>query len=66
MCFTQVLKNETDACWEEFEMTSLKLEELESDMKKPFIVKARDELKEKERELQMTLNMRYNSGVYAS
>uniref|UniRef100_A0A480L0G3 Nesprin-2 n=2 Tax=Sus scrofa TaxID=9823 RepID=A0A480L0G3_PIG len=57
----QVLKNETDACWEEFEMTSLKLEELESDMKKPFIVKARDELKEKERELQMTLNMRMES-----
>ncbi|XP_070325555.1 nesprin-2 isoform X5 [Odocoileus virginianus] len=57
----QVLKNETAACWEEFEITSLKLEELESDIKKPFIVKARDKLKEKERELQMTLKSRMES-----
>ncbi|XP_057586422.1 nesprin-2 [Hippopotamus amphibius kiboko] len=57
----QVLKNETDACWKEFEITSLKLEELESDSKKPFLVKARDKLKEKERELQMTLNTRMES-----
>ncbi|KAI4540669.1 hypothetical protein MG293_009710 [Ovis ammon polii] len=57
----QVLKNETDACWKEFEITSLKLEELESDIKKPFIVKARDKLKEKERELQMTLKSRMES-----
>uniref|UniRef100_A0A8C3X5K7 Nesprin-2 n=1 Tax=Catagonus wagneri TaxID=51154 RepID=A0A8C3X5K7_9CETA len=57
----QVLKNETDACWKEFEITSLKLEELESDMKKPFVVKARDELKGKEREFQMTLNTRMES-----
>ena len=64
MYSTQVLKNETDACWKEFEITSLKLEELESDIKKPFIVKARDKLKEKERELQMTLNSRYRSGIY--
>lgn len=28
-----------------FEITSLKLEELESDIKKPFIVKARDKLR---------------------
>lgn len=64
MCFIQVLKNETDACWKEFEITSLQLEELESDIKKPFIIKARDKLKEKEREFQMTLNTRYNSEVY--
>lgn len=64
MYSTQVLKNETDACWKEFEITSLKLEELESDIKKPFIVKARDKLKEKERELQMTLKSRYYSGIY--
>ncbi|KAJ8788309.1 hypothetical protein J1605_000365 [Eschrichtius robustus] len=57
----QVLKNETDACWKEFEVTSLKLEELESDIRKPFLVKARDKLKEKERELQMTLNTRMES-----
>lgn len=64
MYSTQVLKNETDACWKEFEITSLKLEELESDIRKPFIVKARDKLKEKERELQMTLKSRYRSGIY--
>ncbi|KAK1339277.1 hypothetical protein QTO34_019958 [Cnephaeus nilssonii] len=57
----QVLKNETDACWKEFEITSLQLEELESDIKKPFIIKARDKLKEKEREFQMTLNTRMES-----
>ena len=64
MYSTQVLKTETDACWKEFEITSLKLEELESDIRKPFIVKARDKLKEKERELQMTLKSRYRSGIY--
>ncbi|XP_035866765.1 nesprin-2 isoform X3 [Phyllostomus discolor] len=57
----QVLKNETDACWKEFEMTSLQLEELESDGKKPFIIKARDRLKDKEREFQMTLKTRMES-----
>ncbi|XP_036094192.1 nesprin-2 isoform X6 [Rousettus aegyptiacus] len=57
----QVLKNETDACWKEFEITSLRLEELESDIKKPFIIKARDRLKEKESEFQMTLNTRMES-----
>ncbi|EPY86172.1 hypothetical protein CB1_000324018 [Camelus ferus] len=57
----QVLKNETDACWKEFEITSLKLEELESDVKKPSIVQARDRLKGTERELQMTLNARMES-----
>ncbi|XP_058423073.1 nesprin-2 isoform X4 [Diceros bicornis minor] len=56
-----VLKNETDACWKEFEIISLKVEELESDIKKPSIVKARDRLKEKERELQMNLNTRMES-----
>nr|XP_060475711.1 nesprin-2 [Panthera onca] len=57
----QVLENETDSCWKEFEITSLKLEELESDVKKPFIREARDRLKEKEREFQMTLNTRMES-----
>ncbi|KAM5338266.1 nesprin-2 isoform 2-T2 [Glossophaga mutica] len=57
----QVLKNETDACWKEFEMTSLQLEELESDKKKPFIIKARDRLKDKEGEFQMTLKNRMES-----
>ncbi|XP_045666543.1 nesprin-2 isoform X3 [Ursus americanus] len=57
----QVLKNETDACWKEFEITSLKLEELDSDIKKPFISNMRDRLKEKEREFQMTLNTRMES-----
>uniref|UniRef100_A0A2K6FJQ6 Nesprin-2 n=1 Tax=Propithecus coquereli TaxID=379532 RepID=A0A2K6FJQ6_PROCO len=56
-----VLKNETDACWKEFEITSLKLENLVSDEKKPFIVKDRERLKGKERELQMTLNARMES-----
>ncbi|XP_073098376.1 nesprin-2 isoform X4 [Manis javanica] len=57
----QVLKNEMDACWKEFEITSLKLEELESNMKKPFLVQARDRLKGEEREVQMTLNTRMES-----
>uniref|UniRef100_A0A2K5EX71 Spectrin repeat containing nuclear envelope protein 2 n=1 Tax=Aotus nancymaae TaxID=37293 RepID=A0A2K5EX71_AOTNA len=57
----QVLKNETDACWKEFEIISLKLENLANDIKKPFIVKERDRLKERERELQMTLNTRMQS-----
>lgn len=63
MCFIQFLKNETDACWKEFEITSLQLEELESDTKKPFIIKTRDKLKKKEREFQMTLTTRYDSEV---
>ncbi|KAM5245078.1 nesprin-2 isoform 4-T7 [Hipposideros larvatus] len=57
----QVLKNETDACWKEFEITSLKFEEVESDIKKPFVIKARDRLKGKEREFQMALNTRMES-----
>ncbi|XP_077909922.1 nesprin-2 isoform X1 [Halichoerus grypus] len=57
----QVLKNETDACWKEFEITSLKLEELDSDVNKPFISNTRDRLKEKERDFQMTLNTRMES-----
>ncbi|XP_025298589.1 nesprin-2 isoform X2 [Canis lupus dingo] len=57
----RVLKNEIDACWKEFEITSLKLEELDSDVKKPFISNMRDKLKEKEREFQMTLNTRMES-----
>nr|XP_035116587.2 nesprin-2 isoform X2 [Callithrix jacchus] len=57
----QVLKNETDACWKEFEIISLKSENLANDIKKPFIVKERDRLKERERELQMTLNTRMQS-----
>ncbi|XP_008061512.1 nesprin-2 [Carlito syrichta] len=57
----QDLKNETDACWKEFEITSLKLENLVDDIKKHFIVKERDRLKEEERELQITLNARMES-----
>ncbi|XP_069343498.1 nesprin-2 isoform X2 [Eulemur rufifrons] len=57
----QALKNETDACWKEFEITSSQLENLVSDEKKPCIVKDRDRLKGKERELQMTLNARMES-----
>ncbi|XP_044087705.1 nesprin-2 isoform X6 [Neovison vison] len=56
-----VLRDETDACWKEFEFTSLKLEELDSDIKKPLIRNTRDRLKEKEREFQMTLNTRMES-----
>ena len=43
---------------------SLQLEELENDRKKPFIIKARDRLKDQEREFQMTLKTRYNSEIY--
>uniref|UniRef100_A0A671DRX2 Nesprin-2 n=2 Tax=Rhinolophus ferrumequinum TaxID=59479 RepID=A0A671DRX2_RHIFE len=57
----QVLKHETDACWKEFEITSLKLEELASDIKKPFMIKARDRLKGKEREFQRALTTRMES-----
>uniref|UniRef100_A0A2I3RXS6 Spectrin repeat containing nuclear envelope protein 2 n=1 Tax=Pan troglodytes TaxID=9598 RepID=A0A2I3RXS6_PANTR len=57
----QVIKNETDACWKEFEIISLKLENHVNDIKKPFVIKERDTLKERERELQMTLNTRMES-----
>ncbi|XP_006891859.1 PREDICTED: nesprin-2 [Elephantulus edwardii] len=57
----QVLKSETDVCWKEFEITSLKLENLVSDVKKPIIAKARDRLKGKERELQVALQARMES-----
>nr|XP_051682366.1 nesprin-2 isoform X7 [Oryctolagus cuniculus] len=57
----QGLKNETDAYWKEFEITSLKLENLVSDVEKPAIVKARDGLKEKEGELHLTLHARLKS-----
>ncbi|XP_058149276.1 nesprin-2 isoform X2 [Dasypus novemcinctus] len=57
----QVLKKETDACWKEFEIISLKLENLVTDVKKPVIAQARDRLKGKERELQMTLHSRMES-----
>ncbi|XP_066128936.1 nesprin-2 isoform X3 [Saccopteryx bilineata] len=57
----KVLKSETDACWKEFEITSLQLEELESDLEKPSILTARDRLKGREREFQMALNTRMES-----
>ncbi|XP_076978529.1 nesprin-2 isoform X1 [Tamandua tetradactyla] len=57
----QVLKNETDTCWKEFEIISLKLENIVSDIKKPVIAKARDRLKGKEREFQMILHARMES-----
>ncbi|XP_006864630.1 PREDICTED: nesprin-2 [Chrysochloris asiatica] len=57
----QVLKKVTDACCKEFESTSLKLETLVSDLKKPVIAQARDKLKGKVREFQRTLNARVES-----
>ncbi|XP_021103430.1 nesprin-2 isoform X2 [Heterocephalus glaber] len=57
----QLLKNETDACWKEFEITSLKLESLVSDLEKPAIVKARDTLKAKESDFHMLLKARMES-----
>ncbi|XP_045143561.1 nesprin-2-like [Echinops telfairi] len=57
----QALKKETDACWKEFEITSLRLESLVNDMKKPVIAKARDRLKGQEQEFQMALNDRMES-----
>ncbi|XP_060030825.1 nesprin-2 isoform X4 [Erinaceus europaeus] len=57
----QILKNETEACWKEFEITSLKSEELVSDTHKSLVVKTRDQLKRKERMLQKTLNTRMTS-----
>ncbi|KAG8511744.1 Nesprin-2, partial [Galemys pyrenaicus] len=57
----QVLKNGTDAYLKEFEITSLESEELVSDINKSFLVKTRDKLKEKERELQEMLNTRMKS-----
>lgn len=64
MYFIQVLKNEIDVCWKEFEIILLKLEEFESDVQKFFIIKIRDSLKEKEREFQMSFNIRYNIEIY--
>nr|XP_045011461.1 nesprin-2 isoform X3 [Jaculus jaculus] len=57
----QVLKTETDACWSEFQMTSLKMEGLVSDTGKRALAKARGLLKEKENELQLLLNTRVES-----
>ncbi|XP_010601296.1 nesprin-2 isoform X1 [Fukomys damarensis] len=57
----QLLKNETDACWKEFEITSLKLESLPSHLEKPVIVKARDTLKGKESDFRMLLKARMES-----
>ncbi|XP_073923916.1 nesprin-2 isoform X5 [Castor canadensis] len=57
----QVLKDETDAYWKEFEITSLRLENLASDTEKPAIVKARDRLKGEESELQKPLTTRIES-----
>ncbi|XP_053457239.1 nesprin-2 isoform X5 [Nycticebus coucang] len=57
----QLLQNETETCWKAFEITSLKLENLVSDKKKPFMVKERKSLKGKEREFQMALNTRMKS-----
>ncbi|XP_005399199.1 PREDICTED: nesprin-2 isoform X3 [Chinchilla lanigera] len=57
----QLLKNETDACWKEFEVISLKLESLVGDTEKPVIVKARDTLKGKESDFQVPLKARIES-----
>ncbi|XP_055989127.1 nesprin-2 isoform X2 [Sorex fumeus] len=57
----QILKHETDVCWEEFETTSLKLEEFVSDVDKQYFLKTRETLKEKENEFQNNLISRLES-----
>ncbi|KAL1790760.1 nesprin-2 isoform X2 [Sigmodon hispidus] len=57
----RVLRADTDACWDEFEVTSLNLESLVSDMEKAALAQARDLLKGKELELQKLLSTRMES-----
>ncbi|XP_074092082.1 nesprin-2 isoform X2 [Macrotis lagotis] len=57
----QVLKNGTDSCWTEFEMTSLKLENIVRDPERFVLSQTRDKLKRKEEELQVTLSNRMKS-----
>ncbi|XP_068947829.1 nesprin-2 [Petaurus breviceps papuanus] len=57
----QVLKNETDSCWTEFEMTSLKLENIVDDPERSFLSPTRDKLKRKEGEFQVILSNRLKS-----
>ncbi|XP_074146434.1 nesprin-2 isoform X1 [Sminthopsis crassicaudata] len=57
----QVLKNETDSCWTEFEMTSSKLEKIVRDPQRSVLSRTRDKLKRKESELQMILSNRMKS-----
>uniref|UniRef100_A0A4X2LQP5 Nesprin-2 n=1 Tax=Vombatus ursinus TaxID=29139 RepID=A0A4X2LQP5_VOMUR len=57
----QVLKNETDSCWTEFEMTSSKLENIVGDLERSVLSRTRDKLKREEGELQVTLSNRLKS-----
>ncbi|XP_072485533.1 nesprin-2 isoform X2 [Notamacropus eugenii] len=57
----QILKNETDSCWTEFEMTSSKLENIVGDPERSVLSQTRDKLKRKEGEFQVTLSNRLKS-----
>ncbi|XP_007638273.2 nesprin-2 isoform X3 [Cricetulus griseus] len=57
----QVLRADTGACWDDFEVTSLNLESLVSDMEKPALAQARGLLMEKEQALRRLMNPRMES-----
>ncbi|XP_051051966.1 nesprin-2 [Phodopus roborovskii] len=57
----QVLRADTETCWDDFEVTSLNLESLVSDTEKPALAQARHLLKEKEHAFQRRLNPRMES-----
>uniref|UniRef100_A0A6I8NCE0 Nesprin-2 n=1 Tax=Ornithorhynchus anatinus TaxID=9258 RepID=A0A6I8NCE0_ORNAN len=57
----QVLKDETDSCWREFEIASSKVENLLDDAEKLIISRTYDRLKREEKEFQITLSMRMKS-----
>ncbi|XP_063118254.1 nesprin-2 isoform X7 [Rattus norvegicus] len=57
----QVLQADTDACWDEFEVTSLNLKSLVSDTEKPVLAQERDLLKGSEQALHVLLNTRMES-----
>lgn len=59
----QVLQADTDACWDEFEVTSLNLKGLVSDTEKLVLAQERDLLKRSEQAFHVLLNTRYNSGL---
>ncbi|XP_056666845.1 nesprin-2 isoform X2 [Monodelphis domestica] len=57
----QVLKNETDSCWTEFEITSSNLEKIVKDPERSTLSQTREKLKRKEEELQVILSKRMKS-----
>ncbi|XP_051003413.1 nesprin-2 [Acomys russatus] len=57
----QALQADTEARWDEFEVTSLNLESLVSDMERPALAEARDFLKGREQALRMLLKTRVES-----